>query len=308
MALSQPALQSLFLSYEAVGVLGRGKFGAAMLLVSPTTGDMVVSKQISTHGMGPQELQTVENERHILARLHHAHVIGFLCSWSEANTLHLVMEYAEGGSLADQITAQANTGEPFPTGLVHRWIGQLCDALSHVHAQRVLHRDLKSQNVFLTSSADLKIGDFGISKVSTGLVLLKAHLIEPPPFAPLPYHPSPLIASPPLYASPHTQRKRCAISSRDSNSLFSSARQTSPLHALPFASLRDSRSCLLYYAALFSCAVSAISPLSYASIPSMNLFYSSSSEQLSYNLLAHVFLRDSPIHFPWHRPSRATPT
>ena len=125
----------------------------------------MVSKQITVDGMGHDELQKVENERRVLEIFQHKHVISYFCSWYEKNALHLVMEYAEGGTLADQIGAQAASRAPFPTTVVHRWVGQLCGALQHVHSHRVIHRDLKTQNVFLTSTTDLKLGDFGISKV-----------------------------------------------------------------------------------------------------------------------------------------------
>ena len=163
-------LQRLFQAYTPVAILGRGQYGAAVLLRSPATGDMVVSKQISIEGMEDAEILKVENERRILEMLQHEHVISYFCSWYEAGlnggagTLHLVMEYAEGGTLADHISAQAAAQEAFPSTLVCRWISQLASALEHVHAHRVLHRDLKTQNVFLTSSSDVKLGDFGISK------------------------------------------------------------------------------------------------------------------------------------------------
>ena len=130
-------LQRLFQAYTPVAILGRGQYGAAVLLRSPATGDMVVSKQISIEGMEDAEILKVENERRILEMLQHEHVISYFCSWYEAGlnggagTLHLVMEYAEGGTLADHISAQAAAQEAFPSTLVCRWISQLASALEH---------------------------------------------------------------------------------------------------------------------------------------------------------------------------------
>ena len=160
-------MKRLFQAYKPLDLLGRGQYGVAVLLRSPTTGDMVVSKQISgIDGMGRNELEKVENERRILELMQHEHIISYFCSWYEAGTLHLVMEYAEGGTLADHISAQAAVHDHFPTVIVYQWLRQLSSALQHVHLHRVLHRDLKTQNVFLTSTGSVKLGDFGISKVS----------------------------------------------------------------------------------------------------------------------------------------------
>ena len=75
-----------------------------------------------------------------------------------------MMEYADGGTLSERIVEQATTGLPFQTRQVLRWLAQLASALQHVHALRVLHRDLKTQNVFLNAAGDIKLGDFGISR------------------------------------------------------------------------------------------------------------------------------------------------
>ena len=64
--------------------------------------------------------------------------------------LCIIMEYAEGGTLGDVISAHASRAEPFAEPIVLRWAHQLAGALQHLHSHRVLHRDLKAQNVLLT--------------------------------------------------------------------------------------------------------------------------------------------------------------
>ena len=77
------------------------------------------------------------------------------------------MEYAQGGTLADMVAAHAQRQEPIAAALVLRWLEQTTGALSHLHASRVLHRDLKSQNVLLTLDQQIKLADFGVSRVMT---------------------------------------------------------------------------------------------------------------------------------------------
>eukprot|EP00966_Prymnesium_polylepis_P306690 7087014-Prymnesium_polylepis.1 len=91
----------------------------------------------------------VQNEVQILASLHHPHIIDYRCSFTipDKKLLCIVMGYAEGGTLADVISAHAQRQEPIPESLALHWLRQLASALSYLHQTRVLHRDLKSHNV-----------------------------------------------------------------------------------------------------------------------------------------------------------------
>jgi NIMA (never in mitosis gene a)-related kinase len=78
--------------------------------------------------------------------------------------LYIIMEYADGGCLGDRIKAQRASNRPFPEALVVSWLVQIALALKHLHDRKLIHRDIKADNVFLTSTNRVKIGDFGIAK------------------------------------------------------------------------------------------------------------------------------------------------
>jgi len=67
-----------------------------------------------------------------------------------------------GGTLYDRI--HNDEDQPIPESMVVNWLCQLCLALRYLHGKRVLHRDLKSQNIYLSSRGRIKLGDFGIAK------------------------------------------------------------------------------------------------------------------------------------------------
>lgn len=64
-----------------------------------------------------------------------------------------------------KITKQKQSGRGFPERQILDWFVQICLAMKHVHDRKILHRDLKTQNIFMTANNEIKIGDFGIARV-----------------------------------------------------------------------------------------------------------------------------------------------
>lgn len=75
------------------------------------------------------------------------------------------MEYADSGDLAKAIHQRKAKKNYIPEGQVLDWFTQICLAIKHVHDRKILHRDIKGQNIFLTRNNSLKLGDFGIARV-----------------------------------------------------------------------------------------------------------------------------------------------
>mmetsp|Transcript_48338 Transcript_48338/g.105354 ORF Transcript_48338/g.105354 Transcript_48338/m.105354 type:complete len:91 (+) Transcript_48338:258-530(+) len=74
------------------------------------------------------------------------------------------MDYADGGDLSQRIASRKGK-EFFKETQVLDFFVQVCLAIKHLHDRKVLHRDLKSQNIFLTKGNMVKLGDFGIAKM-----------------------------------------------------------------------------------------------------------------------------------------------
>jgi NIMA (never in mitosis gene a)-related kinase len=72
------------------------------------------------------------------------------------------MEYADGGDLNKVIReTKANF---FHENQILNWFTQICLAIKHIHDRKIIHRDLKCQNIFMTKEGLVKLGDFGIAK------------------------------------------------------------------------------------------------------------------------------------------------
>jgi len=77
----------------------------------------------------------------------------------------IIQEYCQGGDLRDQINYHYNS---FTEEKVNTWFQELVSAVEHLHSKNIIHRDVKSQNVFLASDGSVRLGDFGLSCRQTG--------------------------------------------------------------------------------------------------------------------------------------------
>jgi len=82
------------------------------------------------------------------------------------------MDYADGGDLTTKIkeAKEVGAGNLLSEDTVLNWFTQICLAMKHCHDRKILHRDLKAQNVFLMKNGIVKLGDFGIAKVLNSTV------------------------------------------------------------------------------------------------------------------------------------------
>ena len=92
----------------------------------------------------------------------HPNITGYYGSFIEDGVLNVVMEYADNGSLFQLIQ---KSRQPFSEEQLLSFFAQLLLALEHLHSKKILHRDLKTKNVFVTKKGQIKLGDFGLSKV-----------------------------------------------------------------------------------------------------------------------------------------------
>ena len=101
----------------------------------------------------------------------HSNICRYIASFAdEAQAkFYLVMEYADGGDLAGAIARRREAGRDFWPEADAMSIFVMCLlAIRHVHSRRIVHRDIKAANVFLTKAGVVKLGDFGVSTFLEG--------------------------------------------------------------------------------------------------------------------------------------------
>ena len=106
------------------------------------------------------ERERVLEEARVISRLDSPHIVDVHDAFLENNTAYIVMEYLEGRSLQERIEAQG----PLPPDDVHRIAMAVCDALTEVHGQSLLHRDVSPDNIMLTDDGRMVLIDFGSAR------------------------------------------------------------------------------------------------------------------------------------------------
>jgi len=150
---------------KVLSKLGEGSYGSVYLVLDDKTQKRHVMKRIRIQGMADQELQDCRNEIEILQMMVNPYIIRYQHSFVAKGSLCIVMDYAERGDLYEQVKLQMKKGDYFEEELILKWITQASFGLKHIHDNKILHRDIKTKNIFLTADGHIKIGDFGISRV-----------------------------------------------------------------------------------------------------------------------------------------------
>ncbi|NXL71007.1 NEK5 kinase, partial [Leptocoma aspasia] len=149
--------------YEIIKQIGEGSFGKIFLAKGKMDNEPCVIKEINLTKMPVKEKEASEKEVILLAKMKHANIVTFYASLQEKNKLYIVMEYCDGGDLMKRINMQH--GVLFDEDQILSWFVQISLGLKHIHDKKILHRDVKAQNVFLSNNGKVaKLGDFGIAR------------------------------------------------------------------------------------------------------------------------------------------------
>ena len=149
-------------------VLGKGSFGSVYLVRRKRDNKIYALKSVYMEKLNKKEQENSVNEVRILASVNHPNVIGYKeAFWDDSgSTLNIVMEYADDGDLHTKIEKMEKEGGLFSEDLIWSYSIQMIEGLKALHDKKIMHRDLKSANIFLVKDKhQCKIGDMNVSKV-----------------------------------------------------------------------------------------------------------------------------------------------
>ncbi|KAH3765104.1 NEK protein kinase [Pelomyxa schiedti] len=156
---------STFTDFKILLFLGKGTYGSVTKVMRLTTGKIYALKEVDMRNKKQVEREEAVNEIRLLASVKHPHIIRYRDSFFENEKLYIVTDFAEKGDLSKYLNSLEKQGLRLPENDVWSVFLQVCLALGYMHNNRILHRDLKTSNIFMCDNMIVKLGDLGVAKL-----------------------------------------------------------------------------------------------------------------------------------------------
>jgi len=167
-------------NYEIIRKLGQGSYGSVYLARQRDSGRQCVMKRMVLRSLNSKERESAFQEARVLRDLSHPNIVAYIDTQATASKLYLFMQFCDGGDLEQRLAKLKETGGAVAQSQALDWFVQMALALQYLHSRRILHRDLKTANVFLTRRDIVKLGDFGVSRVLSATAELARTFVGTP--------------------------------------------------------------------------------------------------------------------------------
>ena len=152
--------------YKIKKKLGEGGFGIVYLAEKD---DKKYALKKSKMKLEKEEIEQCKKIINILSSINNEYLIKYYETFIEDDTLNIVMEYGGDMDLKKFINIYKSKNELINESIIRNIILQICKGLKEIHKNKIIHRDLTPDNIFIDNNKRIKIGDFGISKITTTL-------------------------------------------------------------------------------------------------------------------------------------------
>ncbi|OMJ67939.1 hypothetical protein SteCoe_34764 [Stentor coeruleus] len=160
-------------NFEILCELGKGTYSTVYKVKRLTDNIIYALKIVRFLSLKDKEKRNALNEIRILASINHPNIISYKEAFfdEKSRSLCLIIEYADNGDLYQKILHHQKKGLYISEDYIWNLAIQITHGLKTLHDLNILHRDLKSANVFLTKDGNVKIGDMNVSKISKDCIM-----------------------------------------------------------------------------------------------------------------------------------------
>lgn len=155
-------------NFEITEKLGEGTYSTVYRVVRRSDNETYAFKRVQLLNLKEKEKANALTEVRLLASLNHPNVVGYKEAFFDepSSSLCIVMEFANDGDLLSKVNQHKKNRTRFPEQDIWSFLIQAVHGLNSLHQLHIVHRDIKSANLFLTSQGQLKIGDLNVSVVT----------------------------------------------------------------------------------------------------------------------------------------------
>ena len=158
--------------------IGRGASGVVHKALNFQTGGTVAIKEVALRGVSRDQLELLQREIDLLKLLKNPYIVEYRESFNTRDTLFIVMEFVENGSLSTIVKKFGTLRE----SLVSIYIMQVLEGLDFLHEQGVIHRDIKGANILISTGGQVKLADFGVAAKMEGGLDTQANSVVGTPY------------------------------------------------------------------------------------------------------------------------------
>jgi NIMA (never in mitosis gene a)-related kinase len=153
--------------FEFLKELGKGAFGTVFTAKRKADNNIYAIKRVNISKMSTKDRENALNEIRVLASICHPNIVDYKEAFydEESSTLNIVMEYVDEGDLGNKIKNFKNLKTFIPENEIWSILIQIVAGLKALHDKKIMHRDLKSANIFMSKKGEVKLGDLNVSKV-----------------------------------------------------------------------------------------------------------------------------------------------
>ena len=168
--------------YRIDSILGKGAMGVVYKAFDPFIERVValktIRKELFSDSQQADLISRFKNEAQAAGRLNHPNIVMVYDYGEDAESAYIAMEFVEGTPLNTLMMPDKPTALPRVTA----WMGDLLLALDYAHSRGVVHRDIKPANLLITSTAQVKVSDFGIARIESSTLTQTGSMIGTPSY------------------------------------------------------------------------------------------------------------------------------
>ena len=151
-------------NYDYKEIIGKGMYAKVYKALNKEENKYYAIKCLNFKDITEKERLSIETEVNLLKKLKHPNIVLYKDSFiDKENNLNIVTTFCEGGDMYKKIFREKNNY--FEEDQIKNWLVQLLLGLSYIHDKQIVHRDIKTKNIFIQNEHTLRIGDFGIAKI-----------------------------------------------------------------------------------------------------------------------------------------------